>query len=229
MSDSMPSLRACKPIHALKPESYLERYESYFESRRSSVEALFELGVHEGGSLVMWKDYFPNALVVGLDAETLFTSNDARLKTYIGSQDDGALLQRICAECAPSGFDIIIDDCSHIGILTKASFWPLFDNCLKKGGIYAIEDWGTGYWDKWPDGRRFESAGDIVKQFDDSTGVTHEFHSHQIGVPGFIKQLIDECAVEDITMPGWSRAQYASTHSPILRIDVYRGQVFVFK
>lgn len=54
---------------------------------------------------------------------------------------------------APGGFDIIIDDSSHIGEFTKTAFWHLVDSHLKPGGIYAIEDWFTGYWDDWSDGK----------------------------------------------------------------------------
>jgi len=57
------------------------------------------------------------------------------------------------SETAPEGFDIIIDDCSHIGEFTAVSFWHLFDRHLKPGGLYVIEDWGTGYMRGTPDGR----------------------------------------------------------------------------
>jgi spermidine synthase len=52
----------------------------------------------------------------------------------------------VARKTAPEGFDIIIDDASHFGDLTKIAFWHLFDNHLKPSGLYVIEDWGTGYW-----------------------------------------------------------------------------------
>ena len=61
------------------------------------------------------------------------------------------------AELLRDGFDIIIDDASHIGELTKATFWHLFDRHLKPGGLYAIEDWGTGYLDDFPDGKKIRA------------------------------------------------------------------------
>ena len=48
--------------------------------------------------------------------------HSGRVRTYTGKQQDLALLDRIAGECAPDGFDVIIDDCSHIGVLTKKSF-----------------------------------------------------------------------------------------------------------
>ena len=50
---------------------------------------------------------------------------------------------------------IIIDDCSHIGEFTALSFWHLFDRHLKPGGLYVIEDWGTGYMRGTPDGKAY--------------------------------------------------------------------------
>jgi len=61
-------------------------------------------------------------------------------------------LSEVACKTAPEGFDIIIDDASHLGKLTKIAFWHLFETHLKGGGFYVIEDWGTGYWSDWPDG-----------------------------------------------------------------------------
>ena len=47
---------------------------------------------------------------------------------------------------------MIINDASHIGQLTRTAFWHLFDNHLKGGGLYTIEDWGIGYLDDFADG-----------------------------------------------------------------------------
>lgn len=224
------TLEECAPAHTAKPALYLQRYARHFEPIRSSVTSLFEMGVYEGGSMLMWRDYFEQAVIAGLDINTRSVPDTTgRVRTYQGKQQDLALLQRIGNECAPDGFDVIIDDCSHIGVLTKTSFWPLFDHHLKPGGIYVIEDWGTGYWDAWPDGRRFQQQSDRNLQFWRRNWGRRIFPSHQFGLPGFIKQLVDECALGDITRPGKSETSYRSEHCGISRLDVYQGQVFVVK
>ena len=79
-----------------------------------------------------------------------------RINFYQGSQEDTSFLNYVAEkEVGRYGFDIIIDDASHIGHLTKISFWHLFDNHLRSGGIYVIEDWGTGYWQDWLDGSMY--------------------------------------------------------------------------
>ncbi|MFN0166257.1 MAG: class I SAM-dependent methyltransferase [Bryobacteraceae bacterium] len=223
-------LSAIAPDGLFKSPALLERYSLHFGALRASVRSLFELGVYRGGSLQMWRDYFPGAVIAGLDLNVETLPGDmTRIRFYPGSQDDTALLTRIAEECAPEGFDIIIDDCAHVGTLAKTTFWHLFDNHLKPGGIYVIEDWGTGYWDTWGDGRRFEQPSDYDQSFGAGEPRRRIFPSHQVGMPGFLKQLIDECALTDILMPGYSATSYRSPHKPISRIDIYLGQAFVFK
>jgi hypothetical protein len=144
-----------KAYGAIKPEYYAEIYERRFDRLRSKEINLLELGVHRGDSLRMWRDYFESGNVVGLDLGTSELDDPSgRIRLYQGKQQDLDLLDRIARESAPSGFDIIIDDCSHMAQLSLLSFWHLFTHHLKMGGIYVIEDWSLGYWQNWPDGHR---------------------------------------------------------------------------
>ena len=120
-----------------------------------------EVGVKNGGSLKLWRDYFPHGAIVGIDRklpQRLETGE--RIQVFQGDQADTAFLSKLASRTAPDGFDIIIDYASHIGELTKATFWHLFDRHLKPGGLYAIEDWGTGYLDDFPDGKILSEAID---------------------------------------------------------------------
>lgn len=136
--------------------SLVQSYEECFQHLVDKEIKLLELGVWKGGSLLLWRDYFENGIIVGLDRMAVHIDDPTgRIRVYQGNQQDTALLDRIAKEQAPEGFDIIIDDCSHIALYTRISFWHLFENHLKPGGIYVIEDWGTGYLDSYPDGRPY--------------------------------------------------------------------------
>jgi hypothetical protein len=167
-----------------------------------------------------------NGHIVGLD---LFPGEvtDPRISIYKGRQNDLELLDKISLECAPQGFDIIIDDCAHIGELAKISFWHMFENHLKPGGIYAVEDWGTGYWGKhiyYPDGAFYNPhepetfAHRIANRLLKFAPVewpkmgplqrilrryqfTRRFKGHDYGMVGFVKQFIDEIGIAEITNP----------------------------
>jgi len=122
---------------------YTPFYEKYFEPLRNETVKLMELGVHEGWSMNMWVEYFPNGEFWGIDndKEGLCPKdfNNDMIHFHLGSQDDELFLKSVCGE---NKFDIIIDDCSHISKLSIRSFDILFPY-LKEGGIYVIEDLHT--------------------------------------------------------------------------------------
>lgn len=132
--------------------NYTKVYDEYFTSRRNEKLELLELGLgnidsenREGESILMWKEYFPNANIVGIDIEDRSFLQRDRIKIYKGNQIDEQFLNQVCNK---HSFDIIIDDCSHINEYTVKTFQILFPK-LNKGGIYCIEDTVTSYWESW--------------------------------------------------------------------------------
>ena len=241
-----------------KPPHYMENYRRFLEPYENSPVSLLELGVYKGGSLLMWRDYLAQGTIVGLDSNPPVINDDSgRIHVYQGLQQDTALLDRIRQETAPGGFDVIIDDASHLGDLTRISFQHLFDNHLKPGGIYVIEDWGAGYWDSWPDGssyspRRLNRAEKLAEalltrkstcalgrklRFSLALGllsletarniVLPRTTDHRFGMVGFVKELVDETAMNDITFPGLGISPFRS--SRIARLEISLGQVLVIK
>ncbi len=90
---------------------YLERYDPILEPWLKKRMVLLELGVHQGGSLLLWRDYFPHGTIVGIDISLPKEFKPTkRIHIYEGSQADPKFLSRVANETAPDGFDIIIDD-----------------------------------------------------------------------------------------------------------------------
>jgi hypothetical protein len=181
---------------------YVERYDPILEPWLEKKVALLELGVYKGGSLLLWRDYFPLGTIVGIDIHLPKDFKPVeRVRLYEGSQADTNFLSKVANETAPEGFDIIIDDASHMGELTKIAFWHLFDHHLKPGGLYVIEDWGTGYWEDWPDGKSLdpESASQPHPRRNFLSSIMNRkpdtktpMQCHSYGMVGFVKQLVDE-------------------------------------
>jgi hypothetical protein len=237
---------------------YLRNYEEYFRPLLDRDVKLLELGIYRGGSLLLWRDYFQKGLIVGLDLQASEISDESgRIRTYQGEQQDTQLLDLIGDENAPEGFDVIIDDCSHIGELTRISFWHLFDNHLKPGGLYVIEDWSTGYWRQWFDGvsydyhpnlnfrrtsfklrsaisrlqknkitERLPLVGQMLELAKRAFN-RRQFHSHDYGLVGFIKELVDECGMADITRADRGTPPYRP--SKFKEMKIVPGQVFIVK
>jgi SAM-dependent methyltransferase len=183
----------------VKPAPYLPIYEELLAPLRNSAFTLLELGVWGGDSLEMWRDSFKRATVVGVDLFPPEVQLGPRVHVIRGDQADATLMQRIRDDYAPGGFDIIIDDGSHIGVTTARSLQALYADHLRPGGLYCIEDWGTGYLPDWQDGGSLQTSLDVmhldgVADFEHETADSTEMPSHCLGMVGLVKRLIDHAA-----------------------------------
>lgn len=120
--------------------SYLPLYEHHLAPYRDKPITLLELGVLDGASLKMWRDWLPNATIIGLDHKQVIDIPGCTVLQ--GEQDDPDTIERV-AQHGP--FDVIIDDASHISSKTIVSFELLYDH-LQPGGLYVIEDLHSSYW-----------------------------------------------------------------------------------
>lgn len=100
-----------------------------------------EIGVFGGGSLATWKDLFPKGKILGVDTNPRAFWPDGTIKVVAG-QDDPAL-PAMLADHSPE-WDLIVDDASHDGFLTRRTFGLLWE-MVSPGGFYVIEDWFVGY------------------------------------------------------------------------------------
>lgn len=154
----------CDKHHTTFGRSNCDIYERLFKSSRSGIKSVLEIGVYRASSLVMWLEYFRRAKIYGLDIDPRaggLCSKIDRIKIFVGSQDDPVVLQQIVD--AAGGFDIIIDDGSHVNELTAASLDFLLPH-VRPGGWYVIEDLKGSYVDmtdqvgRWP-GMQYNRKG----------------------------------------------------------------------
>jgi len=96
---------------------------------------VLEIGVENGESLRMWQSLFPLGDITGVDisSDATFPAGTRRI---IASQTSPRL-----AELGP--FDLIVDDASHDGKLTRETFDLLWSR-VAPGGYYVVEDWFIG-------------------------------------------------------------------------------------
>jgi hypothetical protein len=129
---------------------YTKFYSALFEPRRLEVLKVMEIGVGSpetmthvpeyivGASLFMWRDYFPNAQIYGLDNNPRSLIEGYHIQSHLCDQADIGDLTR-AAEWAGDGFDLILDDGDHRAKAQRAAFEVLFP-LLGRDGIYIIED-----------------------------------------------------------------------------------------
>jgi hypothetical protein len=134
--------------------SYADVYAQLFEHCRSSIKLVFECGIGStdesmpynmgqrgvpGASLRVWRDYFPNAHVVGADLDDGVLFEEPRIRTFHVDQTSPTSVAAMWQAVGRRDFDLMIDDGLHepVGGLT------LFEHSIEllaPHGIYVIED-----------------------------------------------------------------------------------------
>lgn len=95
-------------------------------------------GYAPGASLKMWRDFFPNAQVYGVDIseESMFT--DDRITTFLMDTRSEADMKRLI-ETIGSDIDVVVDDGPHDST-SQINTARMLLSQLKEGVIYIIED-----------------------------------------------------------------------------------------
>lgn len=119
---------------------FCDFYDMHLSSCRHDEMKVLEIGVKKGASLRMWRDYFSNSQIYGLDIDPASMFEDSRIKTFIMDQGDVDSMKRFVEVHGP--FDIVIDDGSHH---THHQFisYELF----KDSPVFIWEDLHTSNWD----------------------------------------------------------------------------------
>lgn len=117
---------------------YARIYELFFLPHRETARKIFEIGVLEGASLKMLRDYFPNATIYGIDIVDTSHLDSDRIRTAIADQSDRRALRGFIDEHG-SDFDFIIDDGGHSMEQQQVSLGFLFEH-VRPGGYYILED-----------------------------------------------------------------------------------------
>jgi len=122
---------------------YTQAYEYFFYPIKYEARKICEIGVAKGASLKMFRDYFPNAVVYGIDINDSSELNSDTIKTFIADQANRKQLKDFI-DTYGGDFDIILDDGGHSMEQQQVSFGYLFRH-LKPGGYYIIEDAHTSF------------------------------------------------------------------------------------
>lgn len=123
---------------------YHRFYHSFLKDTRLECKGIFEIGIDRTASIKLWKEYFPQAHIYGMDIG--FSIDEDRVTIFKGDQNNVMDLE-MCIQKFKHPISFINDDGSHIPEHQILSFNHLF-KVLQDGGIYIIEDIETSYWTK---------------------------------------------------------------------------------
>ncbi len=91
--------------------NYCNFYAEHLEKYRDDKLKILEIGIFGGSSLRMWRDYFHNATIYGIDINPNSMFEEERIRTFVQDQGDEKSLLEFVEQHGP--FDIVIDDGSH--------------------------------------------------------------------------------------------------------------------
>ena len=176
---------------------YTQHYQRYFRPLKRKRLSLLEIGVggyenstQGGASLRMWKAYFRNSRIVGIDLYDKTQFREHRIDIRQCDQTDSESLHHLSSEYG--GFDIVIDDGSHLNGHVIKTFNVLFP-LLRPNGIYVVEDTQTAYWPTWGGGRgNLQSSTEFFKGLTD--GLNHVEYPINEYKPDYFDQHIVEIA-----------------------------------
>lgn len=122
--------------------SYPDFYEKILPAYRDG--RLLEIGVCAGGSLLMWKDHYPDWKVVGIDVaeRPVALENHPSIITIQSNAYDLEVVRKMESF---GGFDVIVDDGTHYENDLQF-FCQHYTRLLNDGGVLICEDVQDAAW-----------------------------------------------------------------------------------
>tara|TARA_A100001015_G_scaffold207596_1_gene232192 strand:- start:4525 stop:5388 length:864 start_codon:yes stop_codon:yes gene_type:complete len=136
------------PYRSVKHSGYFQVYDEIFENFINKKFTFVEVGIHNGGSLFMWREFFgEDARIIGVDLNPKAKQFEKYgFEIFIGDQSDKRFWKSFFDEVGD--IDVLIDDGGHTyeqQIITVTSTIDF----VKNNGLIVVEDTHTSYFKKF--------------------------------------------------------------------------------
>ncbi|MCC7327881.1 MAG: hypothetical protein IT521_13885 [Burkholderiales bacterium] len=154
---------------------YFDIYHRHFARFRGTQFTMIEIGIFNGGSLPMWREYFGSkATIVGVDVNAECVKfAEPGIEIMIGDQADRVFLASISDRY--KDIAIVLDDGGHRMHQQIATFEELYPHLRPGGGVYLCEDTHTSYMPVFGGG--YGNANTFIETSKSLIDKIHAFHS----------------------------------------------------
>lgn len=132
------------PHPSFKNTTYFDVYDTLFAKYVGQPITFVEVGVLNGGSLFMWRNFFgPKARIIGIDLNPSAKKWETEgFEIFIGDQADPAFWADFNVQVGP--VDILLDDGGHTYTQQIVTTECVLDT-IADGGLLVVEDVHTSY------------------------------------------------------------------------------------
>lgn len=132
------------PYSSIKWDNYFEIYENCLKKFINKNITLVEIGVGNGGSLFMWRNFLgKKAKIIGIELNPESKKFEKYgFKIFIGDQSDPVFWRKFYNKNGK--IDILIDDGGHTNLQQITTLMESVNN-INSGGVILIEDTHTSF------------------------------------------------------------------------------------
>ena len=166
MSLSLRELFSKGENFSSKHEKYFDVYEEYFSKYKGKNIIFVEIGIFNGGSLKIWKEYFgPNAKIIGIDINPECKKfEEDNIDVHIGNQSDPRFWDDFFNQVG--NVDIILDDGGHTNLDQIITTIKCVDK-INDDGVLMVEDTHSSYIELYNSSEKFSFINFAKKIIDD--------------------------------------------------------------
>ena len=152
--------------HSRKWEKYFDVYNKIFSKYKNKNIKFVEIGVQNGGSLEIWKNFFSkNSEIIGIDLNPECKKFEKEnIKIFIGNQSDPSFWDNFFNTVGK--VDIILDDGGHTNLDQIITCVNSIDK-INDQGMLVIEDTMTSYLKEYNSSSKFSFINFSKKTIDD--------------------------------------------------------------
>lgn len=160
-----------------KYEKYFDIYEKYFSKYREKNIIFVEIGIFNGGSLKVWKEYFGrNSKIIGIDLNPECKKfEEDGIEIHIGNQSDPKFWDNFFKKVG--NVDVILDDGGHTNLDQIITTIKCSEK-INDDGIIMVEDTHSSYVEVYNSKKKF-SFINFAKKIIDDVNLTFPLATHK--------------------------------------------------